>query len=91
MERQELTGAVAKAVAEIQRYSGRPVGALDGRTRPIGDLEGFDSQNGLEVAALLEARLGLTIDYNPLVSEDGRKALRIEEAVNRLAQQMSEG
>ena len=50
---------IVKAIAQIQENSGREVPEkITGRMKPIGDLEGFDSLNGLELSVALATEFG---------------------------------
>jgi acyl carrier protein len=48
---------VLRAVCEIQAWSGRSSDGIDQDTRPLGDLDDFDSLNAEEVCSLLSEEL----------------------------------
>ena len=83
----ELEKAIETVLQEVQRLSGRSVQAIELRTKPIGDLEGFDSLSGLEATVLLAELLNIDIapDVNLFVSDDGRRALTVKAIAERLA------
>ena len=84
MNRDEIRGLLVKAIAEIQKQSGRPVGTLDDDVLPFSNLEGFDSLNGEEVTTLLSEDLAFGDDLNPFEGDDGRE-LTIGQIADRLA------
>lgn len=82
---EKIQETVLEVVCCIQEQSGRPLPEnICGTLCPIGDFEGFDSINAVEVTVQLTEKLGCEIDGNPFV--DGRKALKIGEVAKRLHQ-----
>jgi len=58
--KQRVIDALKRAIAETLRRSGRNMPDFDNyRLRPILDIEGFDSQCGIEVTVDLETILGI--------------------------------
>lgn len=89
MKVEEIQEIVLAAVCEIQEQSGRPLPEVCcGTVCPIGDYEGFDSLNAVEVTVQLAERLGCEIKGNPFVK--GRRALKVEEVAKRLHQLVSQ-
>lgn len=85
MKIEEIQKVVLAIVCEIQEQSGRPIPeGVCGTLCPIGDFEGFDSLNAVEVSVQLTEKLGCEIDGNPFVN--GRRALKVEEIAKRLHQ-----
>jgi len=86
MENQEVITKVVQAVAQVQEVSGRPSGGIGSSTRPVRDMEGFDSLSGVEATVVLSESLGVDLpdDYNPFVSKDGRRALSVSEIADNL-------
>lgn len=85
MDRKDIQDLVTQGIRQIQEMSGREVlEDLTGDTCPIRDLDGFDSLCGAELGAILSRTISLPLDFNPCVSEDGRRALRIREIVDRI-------
>jgi hypothetical protein len=84
MDRDEVQELLVKAIAEIQRQSGRPVDTLDDEIRPASDLDGFDSLNIEEVTVMLLEDLVFEDDLNPFESDDGAE-LTIGQIADRLA------
>ena len=93
MTPQELQNIVCEVLVEIQTQSGREVARVDGRTRPIGGLLGFDSLSGLEATVELSQKLECEIpeDVNLFVNEAGTRALRVEEVARRLEAMFLQG
>lgn len=82
---EKIQEIVLEVVCGIQEQSGRPLpDGVCGTLRPIGDFEGFDSINAVEVTVQLTERLGCEIDENAFVN--GRRALNIGEVAKRLHQ-----
>lgn len=88
MDEKEVMGKIIAAVKQVQEASGRPVGDISPTTRPIGDVPGFDSLNGVEASVILSESLGheLPADYNTFVSKDGRRALSVSEITDNLCE-----
>jgi hypothetical protein len=83
---EDLRQLLIEIITEIQTGSGRPTPEIDGDLCPIGDLDGFDSLNGLEVSCELSQRLDYDIKPNLMVSTYPWKQLTINEIVSRLQQ-----
>jgi acyl carrier protein len=82
---EQIQEVVLAAVCEIQKQSGRPLPEVCCDTlRPIGDLEGFESINAVEVTVQLAEKLGCEIDGNPFVK--GHHALKVKEVARCLHQ-----
>jgi len=85
MKSTEARDRIVKAIVQIQKNSGRELPEeVSGRTKPIGDLEGFDSLNGLELSVVIAAEFDIDSRENLCVSEDGRRALTVNEMVARV-------
>ena len=86
MTKDEAYRIVVDAINEIQELSGREIIDITDRMRPIGDLQGFDSANGLELTMSLAEKsdVEIPLDENILVSEDGSRALTVGEVATRL-------
>ena len=83
---EELQKLLIEVITEIQAGSGRPVPEFHAELRPIGDLVGFDSLNGLEVSCELSKRLDRDIKPDLMVPDYPWDQLSINEIVGRLQQ-----
>ena len=65
--------AVIDVVRSIQEASGRSSGGITGSTRPLTDLDGFDSLNCVEASTQLSISLGVEISADVgLFTQDGQ-------------------
>jgi hypothetical protein len=85
----EIRGAVESVLKLVMKTSGRHCPPLTDTTKPVGDLEEFDSLLGLEATVALEQVLDCKLaDGSAFVVEaaSGKKvALSIAQAVDRVA------
>lgn len=94
MNREDLHNAVVEVIHEIQtasEYTPTPIG---GTTRPLKDLEGFDSVQGVEAMSMLSDAIKVEIpaSRNIFVSDDGkRRPLTIDEIVDELDKIVNQG
>ena len=95
MTRQEAEAALVSVIGEIQEMSGRESLEIGTKTKPIGDVPGFDSLNGLEATVGVAARLRMDIpnEANIFINKAGDTALSVEEIAGRIMEiaQSSEG
>jgi acyl carrier protein len=83
----EVVKTIVGVVTELQVASGRVCGELTGKTRPIGDLIGFDSLSAIEATVAIEAALATELDTDNIfvVENKGRKrAVTITEVAERV-------
>ncbi len=87
MDRQQIVAKVVQTVTQIQEVSGRSSDSIGLSTRPVGDVEGFDSLSGVEATVMLSESLGIALpdDYNPFISDDGERTLSIGEIADTLS------
>lgn len=83
MTEAEVETALVRAIEDVQRESRSDCPPVDGSTRPIGDLSGFDSLNGVEVGAQVAEGLRIQMPDNPFVDERGR-TLTVKAAAQRI-------
>ncbi len=81
----QLRELVISVVREIQVMSGRPTPEFNDDMYPIGGCVGFDSINAAEAESILSERLNSDIGFNPFISSDGKRKLRLGEVVKRIA------
>lgn len=80
MEPKEIESVVVGVLREVQTVSGRSWTDLDADSRPLGDLDGFDSLSAVEVTVAIEQKLGSKFDVESIfTSEDGKRALSIKQ------------
>ena len=90
MNRSEIVAALSTVMKETQLLSGREWHPVDGKAKPIGALDGFDSLCGLEATLMLEEKLGCSFgDDSIFVSHDGTRALSVSEITDRVASVVS--
>ncbi len=87
MDKQEIVTKVVQTVAQVQEVSGRSSAGIGASTRPVGGLEGFDSLSSVEATVMLSGSLGVDLpeDYNPFISNDGKRALSVSEIADNLS------
>lgn len=92
MTKAHIKTVLVEVLREVQEISGRACPTLGDTSRPIGDLEGFDSLAGVETTVLLEERLGRDLGVESLfVSATGTRALKLTEIVDVIAERCGEG
>lgn len=90
MEFNEVKKIVYKTVCEIQDLSGRSLPAdFCDTTILIGDIDGFDSLNAIEVTVQLSEKFNCAISENPFVS--GNKPLTLEQTAQKIFNKISKG
>jgi acyl carrier protein len=84
----QIRAAIEKVLRQVQAASGRPCQAITDATKPIGDLEEFDSLMAVDATVLLEQELAVALaEGTPFTSPTGRKrALTVAEIVNRIGE-----
>lgn len=86
MDQSQLESVVISVIKEIQELSGRNHGEISSTTRPLADLENFDSLNAVEATIALGEKLGIDLNTNNmLIDEDGKTELNISEIAHRLS------
>lgn len=88
MEIKEVKKILCETVCEIQDLSGRSIPSnFCESTVPIGELEGFDSLNAVEVAVQLSEKFNCSIDSNPFIL--GGNPLTIEQIAQKILKTIS--
>jgi hypothetical protein len=83
VKKEDIFEMIIGLLTKIQKLSGREVPKIDRNTIPVGGLPGFDSLNGLELVFMLPDGVDWSGD-NLCVSENGKRALNVQEIVERL-------
>ena len=84
MTKSELEALLIELVCLLQEMSGREKVSVDANTKPVLDVPGFDSLNGIEITVEVMDRFKLELDFNNVLIDDDR-ALTIAQATERLA------
>src|SRR5262245_26757143 len=84
----QIRAALEKVLRQVQTVSGRPCPDITDTTRPIGELDAFDSLMAVEATVLLEQELNVALaEGTPFISTTGRKrALSVAEIVDRIGE-----
>ena len=61
MDNKDAVTVVIDAVRHVQEASGRAVGAIGPQTRPLLEIDWFDSHSGVEAALFISLSLGCEI------------------------------
>jgi hypothetical protein len=87
MNLDKIQSSVLDVLQDVQTRSGRTWTPLGPTSRPIGDLDGFESLNAVEATVMLEEKLGCgDLGTESLfVSVDGQNALSVREIVQRIS------
>ena len=82
----EIQHVVIGVLRDVQTLSGRACTKLGPATKPIGDLDGFESLNGVEATVMLESELGHQLGVESVfVTEDGRRAHTVVEVARQIS------
>jgi hypothetical protein len=84
MERKDVEGAVIETLRQLQELSGDEHSVITQETRPLKDLEGFDSHRDLEFSVTLAERLPIDGDTRWCVAPDGERLLTVTGIVDRI-------
>lgn len=89
METQEIESAIVGVLREVQTTSGRVWTDLHPGSRPLGDLDGFDSLSAVEVTVAIEQKLGCKFGIDSIfTSEDGKQALTLAQIGERVGKML---
>ncbi|MDO8589244.1 MAG: acyl carrier protein [Armatimonadota bacterium] len=89
MQPREIESVIVAVLRDIQTTSGRQWTELNQESRPLGDLDGFDSLSGVEVTVAIEQKLGCKFDTDSIfTSEDGKHALNLKQIGERICKML---
>ncbi len=89
MNQTEIEKMLIAIVCRLQELSGREKVPVTAKSKPLLDMPGFDSLNGVEATVEIFDELKLDLGFNDVfVAEDKNKALTIREAAVRLGASM---
>ena len=91
MNKTEAIENAIDAVEQIQRESMRPVAEFTAVTRPLEDIEGFDSLNCIEAAAKLSEILSVDIPDSVFIPERGAPSPTFAQIADNLLSVVNEG
>ena len=83
MTRSEVRSIVIAELVAVEQAIGCPVPTITDSTRPIGDLEGFDSQVSEDTTATILGNLGAPPETkNPFTLRDGQHHVTLDRIVD---------
>jgi acyl carrier protein len=86
METKEIESVIVAVLREVQTISGREWADLGPESRPVGDLDGFDSLSGVEVTVAIEQKLECKFEIESIfTSDDGKRALNLKQISDRVS------
>ena len=89
MDRDDIVRHVIQAVTQVQETSGRGVGGIGPDTRPLKDLQDFDSLCGVEATMLLSEAVGRELPDSVFEPQVGSRLLTVKEIADRVVDCMS--
>lgn len=89
VSRSKIQVALVKVLTDIQTMNGKPIPVINEDTRPIGDLDGFDSLSALETSFSLSALLGVDIEPQIDLFAGNGRTHSINEIVEHIYQQLN--
>ena len=84
MDRDDLLRCIIQAVIQTQEASGRSIGEIGPDTRPLKDLQGFDSLSGVEATVLLSEAVGCELPDSVFAPQAGNRVLSVNEIGDRV-------
>ena len=84
MDRDDIVRHVILAVTQVQETSGRSVGGMGRDTRPLRDLQDFDSLCGVEATVLLSGAVDHELPDSVFVPQEGSRLLTVDEIASRV-------
>ena len=88
MDKDGIVRQVIQAVTQVQETSGRSVGNIGPETRPLKDLQGFDSLCGVEATVLLSEAVGRDLPDSVFVPQIGSRLLTVNEVADSVLEFM---
>ena len=89
MDRDDIVHQVIQAVTKVQETSGRSIGGIGPDTRPLKDLQDFDSLCGVEATVLLSEAVGRDLPDSVFAPREGSRVLSVNEIADRVLDCMS--
>ena len=91
MDRDGLVDHVVDVVRRVMESSGRTVGEIGRDTRPLRDIDDFDSLSGVEATVILSGILGQELPDSVFVPTEGNRTLSITEVADSVYRHMTTG
>ena len=89
MQAKEIESVIVGVLREVQIISGREWTELGQESKPLGDLEGFDSLSAVEVTVAIEQKLECKFEIESIfTSEDGKRALSLKQIGERVGKKL---
>ena len=89
MDRDDIVRQVIQAVTQVQETSGRRIGVIGPDTRPLKDLQDFDSLCGVEATVLLSEVVGRDLPDSVFAPEEGSRLLSVDDIADRVLNRLS--
>ena len=90
METKEIESVIVAVLREVQTISEREWTDLGPESRPVGDLDGFDSLSGVEVTVAIEQKLECKFEIESIfTSDDGKRALNLKQISDRISNMLA--
>ena len=89
MDRDDIVHQVIEAVTQVQETSGRSVGEIGPDSRPLKDLQDFDSLCGVEATILLSEAVGHELPDSVFAPQEGSRVLSVNEIADRVLDSMN--
>ena len=84
MNKDDMVRQVIDAVADVQQASGGSVEGVGPGSRPLKDLEGFDSLSGVEATDVLSRSLGMDLPDSVFAPEEGNPFPSVSEIADKV-------
>ena len=91
MKKSDAIDIAIDAVRQIQQESMRPVAEFTAATRPLDDIEGFDSLNCVEAAVKLTEMLNVDIPDSVFIPDIGASSPTFEQIGDKLREVVNDG
>ena len=91
MDKPKAVQQVMGAIREVRTHSGKESVQLGPNTRPLRDLDDFDSLSGVEAAVLLSESVGLDLPDHIFTGSKGQRVPSIGEIADMVVQATQPG
>ena len=91
MDKEQAVQQVMGTIRQVRTHSGKRSVQLEPNTRPLRDLDDFDSLSGVEAAVLLSESVGFDLPDHIFTGSNGQRAPSIGEIADILVQATQTG